>query len=590
LIFKQESMQPDGMEIPRIIIAALRGGSGKTILSIAIIAALSKLGKSIAPFKKGPDYIDAGWLALAAGRPCYNLDSFLLSQKDNLRSFLHHSADCSISVIEGNRGLYDGIDIEGSTSTAELAKLLRCPVVLCVDCTKITRTMAAVVMGCSLFDPDVTIKAVILNRIANRRHEKKLRDSIEHYCGIPVLGAIPKLDQQHFPERHLGLVPTPEHDWATDSIEAIAKIAEQHLDLNAILKISQQAPVLKAEVGSRKSEWGMRNGENRELNAEWGMGNGENRELKAEVGMRKVEVKRAGLGQKAEGREMNGEWGTLNAELGIGNVKTGDLRPENQFLHRESRIQHRVSSVKRTETSGQESAASNQRPATSDQQPLSSIEDSVPRIGIIRDSAFQFYYPENIDALSDGGAEVVFISPLKDRELLDLDALYIGGGFPETHAEQLAGNKSFSRQLKALADDGFPIYAECGGLMYLGEKLVLEGKSYPMAGILPVAFDFYKKPQGHGYTIVTVEGENPYYDVGTEIRGHEFHYSRVSNWSGGENDLVFCMKRGVGVDKDRDGIVYKNVLATYTHVHALGTPGWAAALIRNAVKFKNSRK
>jgi cobyrinic acid a,c-diamide synthase len=509
-------MQPDGMEIPRIIIAALRGGSGKTILSIAIIAALNKLGKSIAPFKKGPDYIDAGWLALAAGRPCYNLDSFLLSQEDNLQSFLHHSSDCSISVIEGNRGLYDGIDIEGSTSTAELAKLLRCPVVLCVDCTKITRTMAAVVMGCSLFDPDVILKAVILNRVANRRHEKKLRDSIEHYCGIPVVGAIPKLDQQHFPERHLGLVPTPEHDWANDSIEAIAKIAEQHLDLNAILEISQQAPVMVTEVGSGKSEWGMRIGENRGLNAEGGMGNAETR------------------GQKTEG--------------------------------------------------------SDQKTASTIQHPLSSIENPAPRIGIIRDSAFQFYYPENIDALSDGGAEVVFISPLKDRELLELDALYIGGGFPETHAEQLANNKSFSRQLKALADDGFPIYAECGGLMYLGEKLVLEGKSYTMAGILPVAFDFYKKPQGHGYTIVTVEGENPYYDVGTEIRGHEFHYSRVSNWSGGENDLVFRMKRGVGVDKDRDGIVYKNVLATYTHVHALGTPGWAGALIRNAVKFKNSRK
>jgi len=489
LIFEQKSVQTDGMEIPRIIIAALRGGSGKTILSIGIIAALNKLGKSIAPFKKGPDYIDAGWLALAAGRPCYNLDSFLLSQKDNLQSFLHHSANRSISVIEGNRGLFDGIDLEGSTSTAELAKLLRCPVVLCVDCTKITRTMAAVVLGCSLFDPDIMIKAVILNRVANRRHEKKLRDSIEHYCGIPVLGAIPKLDQQHFPERHLGLVPTPEHDWATDAIEAIAKIAEQHLDLNAILKISQQAPVLMIE----------------------------DRDRNAEGVMRKVEVKRI-------------------------------------------------------ETSGQEPEAINQQP--------------VPRIGIIRDSAFQFYYPENIDALSDGGAEVVFISPLKDRELLELDALYIGGGFPETHAQQLADNKSFSRQLKALADDGFPIYAECGGLMYLGEKLVLEGNTYPMVGVLPVAFDFYKKPQGHGYTIVTVEGANPYYDVGTEIRGHEFHYSRVSHWIGGETDLVFRMKRGVGIDKDRDGIVYKNVLATYTHVHALGTPGWAPALVRNAIKYK----
>ena len=126
--------------------------------------------------------------------------------------------------------------------------------------------------------------------------------------------------------------------------------------------------------------------------------------------------------------------------------------------------------------------------------------------------------------------------------------------------------------------------------MYLGEKLVLDGKSYPMAGILPVAFDFYKKPQGHGYTILSVEGENPFYEVGTEIRGHEFHYSRVSRWSGDKSNLVFRMKRGAGIDKDRDGILYKNVLATYTHVHALGTPGWAGALIRNAVKFKKSRK
>ena len=258
-------MQPIGMEFPRIIIAALRGGSGKTLLSIGIIAALSESDKSIAPFKKGPDYIDAGWLALAAGRPCYNLDSFLLNEEQNLQSFLSHSIDCDISVIEGNRGLYDGIDLEGSTSTAELAKLIKCPVILCVDCTKITRTMAAVVAGCIQFDPEVSIKGVILNRVANARHEKKLRDSIEHYCRIPVLGTIPKLSEQHFPERHLGLVPTPEHGWATDSITAVTRIAQQHLDLNAIVEIAQQAPKLNAEIGMRnaeirdqKSELGMR--------------------------------------------------------------------------------------------------------------------------------------------------------------------------------------------------------------------------------------------------------------------------------------------------------------------------------------------
>ena len=533
MILKQESMQPDGMEIPRIMIAALRGGSGKTILSIGIIAALTKLGKSIAPFKKGPDYIDAGWLALAADRPCYNLDSFLLSQEDNLQSFRYHSTGHALSVIEGNRGLFDGIDLEGSTSTAELAKLLECPVVLCVDCTKITRTMAAVVMGCTLFDPDVMVKAVILNRVANSRHEKKLRNSIEHYCDIPVLGAIPKLDQQHFPERHLGLVPTPEHDWANDAIEAISQIAEQHLDLNAILKISRQAPVLRTEDRGQQTE---------------------------------------DRGQTTEDRSQRSGVRNLNGELGTGNAEAKNQKTENNLPYRESSIPAKLGF-----------------PPHSNQHPVSSVEKSAPRIGIIRDSAFQFYYPENIDALSKGGAKVVFLSPLKDRELPRLDALYIGGGFPETHADHLANNKSFNRQLKDLAEDGLPIYAECGGLMYLGEKLLLEGKAYPMVGIFPLVFDFFKKPQGHGYTIIAVEGENPYYDVGSEIKGHEFHYSRVSNWTGNDGDLIFRMRRGTGISKDRDGILYKNVLATYIHVHALGTPGWSGALIRNAVNYKNSR-
>ena len=195
--------------------------------------------------------------------------------------------------------------------------------------------------------------------------------------------------------------------------------------------------------------------------------------------------------------------------------------------------------VKRTETGGRKPEARNQRPATRNPQPAASIEHPAVRIGVIRDSAFQFYYPENIDALGARGAEIVYVSPLKDPELPELDALYIGGGFPETHAEQLSANTSLS-QLKALAEDGFPIYAECGGLMYLGEQLILEGKSYPMVGILPVAFDFFKRPQGHGYTIIKVEGENPYYEVGSEIRGHEFHYSRVSNRAGGETIWSFA--------------------------------------------------
>jgi cobyrinic acid a,c-diamide synthase len=462
------------------MIAALRGGSGKTILSIGLIAAWKKQKKSIAPFKKGPDYIDTGWLALAAGRPCYNLDTFLLETPQILKTFTAHTRKNDIAVIEGNRGLFDGIDLAGSTSTGELAKLLETPVLLCVDCTKITRTMAPVISGLMQFDSDVMIKGVVLNRVAGLRHERILRDNIEHYCGIPVLGAIPKLTAQIFPERHMGLVPTPEHDWAGESIDTAAQVASEHIDLDAIYELIQDLPPLKVIASSLKSA-----------------------------------------------------------------VASQALN-----IHRES---------------------------------------SSPRIGIIKDSAFQFYYPENIDALKQAGAETIFISPLATKSLPELDALYIGGGFPETHARQLAENKSFNKALKALAEDGLPIYAECGGLMYLGEELVLEKKSYPMVGVLPLSFDFYPRPQGHGYTVVTVENENPFYEVGTEIRGHEFHYSRVRHWSGKEKDLVFRMQRGVGITRDKDGIRYKNVLATYTHIHALGTPNWARAIVRNAIAYQKKK-
>jgi cobyrinic acid a,c-diamide synthase len=469
------------------MIAALRGGSGKTILSIGLIAAWKKQKKSIAPFKKGPDYIDTGWLALAAGRPCYNLDTFLLETPQILKTFTAHTRKNDIAVIEGNRGLFDGIDLAGSTSTGELAKLLKTPVLLCVDCTKITRTMAAVISGLMQFDPDVMIKGVLLNRVAGPRHERILRDNIEHYCGIPVLGAIPKLTAQVFPERHMGLVPTPEHDWAAESIDTAAQVASEHIDLDAIYELIQHLPQID-QISS-------------------------------------IQHPASSSRQSHENDKIQ--------ETGTGSIK--------------------------------------------------------PKIGIIKDSAFQFYYPENIDALKQAGAETVFISPLAEKTLPELDAMYIGGGFPETHARQLAENERFRKELKTLAEDGLPIYAECGGLMYLGEELVLQEESYPMVGVLPLAFDFYSRPQGHGYTVVTVENENPFYEVGAEIRGHEFHYSRVRHWRGDEKDLVFRMQRGVGITRDKDGICYKNVLATYTHIHALGTPHWARSLVRNAIAYQEKK-
>jgi cobyrinic acid a,c-diamide synthase len=233
-------------------------------------------------------------------------------------------------------------------------------------------------------------------------------------------------------------------------------------------------------------------------------------------------------------------------------------------------------------------SAEAEAPASSHRATMQAAER--PRIGILRDAAFQFYYPDNIEAITRAGAEVVFLSPLSEATLPPLDALYIGGGFPETHAAELAANQTFRDQLHQLADTGFPIYAECGGLMYLGRHLVLDHQSYPMAGILPISYGFSKRPQGHGYTIVDVVRDNAYFPVGTRLYGHEFHYSSVDDWDDGtEAQLAFKMARGAGFQNGFDGVCYKNVLATYTHLHALGTPQWAPALVRQAAKYRLRR-
>ncbi|PIE67869.1 MAG: cobyrinic acid a,c-diamide synthase [Deltaproteobacteria bacterium] len=469
---KQASSNQPSPATPGIVVAALRGGSGKTIFSVGIIAALKSLGKTVAPFKKGPDYIDAGWLALAAGRPCYNLDSFLINRDILLGSYHTHTRNTDFTLIEGNRGLYDCINTKGETSTAELAKLLKLPVILCLDATKITRTMAAVVGGITAFDTDVRIGGVVLNRVAGKRHQSILTRSIEAYTGVPVLGAVPKLRKQRFPERHMGLVPTPEHSWAAPAIDAIREVALEHLDIDRIHELAAIAEP----------------------------------------------------------------------------VETGAFH-----------------------LSGQSSP-----PADSE----------APVIGILRDSAFQFYYPENLEALEASGAKLVFASPLEDKALPRVDALYIGGGFPETHAGELAANTDFRLALKALADMGLPIYAECGGLMYLGERLDLKEGRFDMAGVLPVVFGLSKRPQGHGYTVVRVDGNNPYYKKGTTLQGHEFHYSSIKEWKGDADDLAFTMERGNGFLDGRDGVCVNNVLATYTHIHALGTPAWAKALVAQARAYR----
>lgn len=471
---------------PRLVVAGIKGGSGKTTLSLGLTAAFKRRkGLRVIPFKKGPDYIDAGWMSLAAHNPCYNLDPFLISREKVLESFIAHFHG-DIAVIEGNRGLYDGMDAEGSYSTAELAKLLRSPVILIVDCTKMTRTTAAIVLGCMEMDRAVAIKGIVLNQVSGSRHESVVRASIEKYCSLPVLGAIPRLKDGEFPERHMGLTPYHEHPATEQAISFVEQTAGEYLDLDRILDIANGAEPLedsnKSPVTSNE----------------------------------------------------------LNEKKGSDPLLVTDVT--------------RHSSLK---------------------------------IGVIRDTAFQFYYPENLEELESRGAGIIDINALSDTALPDIDALYIGGGFPETNALKLAENASFRNSVRAMVERGLPVYAECGGLMFLGESIIVEGRKHPMVGVFPITFEMKEKPQAHGYTIVEIERENPFYPVGTVLHGHEFHYSAVVSMEEAESiHMAFGMKRGQGIRSKRDGMCYKNVLATYTHVHVLGARDWAAGLINRALEFK----
>jgi cobyrinic acid a,c-diamide synthase len=462
---------------PRLVIAGLKGGAGKTVAALGLVCAWQRQGLQVIPFKKGPDYIDAGWLSQAAKRPCYNLDPFLMSKKIIRKSFAFRAKDADISVIEGNRGLFDGVDESGSSSTAELAKWLDAPIVLVLDCTKMTRTAAALVSGCQRFDPELRIEGVILNQIAGSRHETIVRQSVEKYTGLSVLGTLPRMKDDPIPMRHLGVTPWEEHPQAAKALDRLGQMVTESVDIHALAKIADQ-------------------------NSKWGFGNRDGAEL----------------------------------------------------------------------FPGTEEIPSSQ----------------TPLVGVIRDGAFQFYYPENLEALEKAGAKLTFLDSLQGGGLPELDALYIGGGFPETQAARLSANKAMRKDLYQAIHQGLPVYAECGGLMYLGRQLIWHGQTYPMIGAIGWDFVVGKRPVGHGYSALEVISQNPFYNVGKILRGHEFHYSRPVLVDKGNSGKLSCrVIRGHGFDGQLEGIVFKNIFGTYTHIHALERPEWATRLVKIAIEYRH---
>lgn len=463
---------------PRIVVGGLSGDSGKTVVSCGLLSCFRDRGLNVSAFKKGPDYIDAAWLSLASGRPARNLDTYLMGFATVKESFLKNAGKNYVSVIEGNRGLFDGVDPNGTHSTAELAKLLQAPVIIILNISKTTRTAAAMILGCMRLDAEMKVAGVILNHVANERHARLAKEAIETITGVPVLGAIPRLSVKSIlPSRHLGLITPGEFERSVPFLRETQKVIEDNVDVAGIIEAANGVPPLECE--------------------------------------------------------------TMHVEE----------TPVREYHGGDNKV----------------------------------------RIGYFKDESFSFYYPENLEMLEGAGAKLIAILPARGKLSDDLDTLYIGGGFPEMNLIDLISNRDMMTAIKEMAEDGLPIYAECGGLMYLARSIEWSGEECSMSSVLPIRVRMHDKPQGHGYCEAVVDHETPFFKLGTVIKGHEFHYSEIFDHDP-RIKTAFSLSRGVGCFDKRDGLTYKNVFASYLHIHATSSPEWVSGMIGCARKHRDSKK
>ncbi len=463
------------MNVPRVVIAGDRSSAGKTTVCIGLLSALRENGLEVQGFKVGLDYIDPGFHTLVSGRSSRNLDGFLMPPDVVREIFTRGCEGADIAVIEGVRGLYEGLNYDDDVgSTAQIAKILDCPVILVIDAGSITRSVAAVVNGYKNLDSEVQIAGVILNNIGSDRHGEKAQKAVEKYSGTKVIGRIPRSSELKISMRHLGLITATEcksrwNDFSSvfDKIKTSVGV---NVDLKALFDIANSARPL---------------------------------------GVPESRIFNAG---RSEG-----------AEVGI---------------------------------------------------------------AVAFDEAFNFYYQDTLDLLAQEGAELVYFSPIRDTKLPEgVDALYIGGGFPELYAEALSANTRMLDAVKLFYDNYGVIYAECGGLMYLMDELEYKGDCFELCGVIKGSVRF-----GEKRVVNYVEGEIQRDCIvgkkGRRFKGHEFHHSEIV--LEGNSDFAYKVLRGEGIRDRMDGIITKNCLASFAHLHAASYTEFAKNFVTSARTLRTS--
>ncbi|AKG53577.1 cobyrinic acid A,C-diamide synthase [Dehalogenimonas sp. WBC-2] len=440
------------MLIPRIVIAGTSSGVGKTTIATGLTYALRRRGRKIQPYKCGPDYIDPGYLSMAAGAPCHNLDTWMLPEAHLKELFMQFARDKDIALIEGVMGLFDGHrKTSGGGSTAHLAKLLKAPVVLVLNIAKMGESAAAMALGYCSYDPDLKITGIILNQVGSQSHLNSAKTAIEERCHIPVIGALPKNAELNIPERHLGLTPVAESETETAFLDKLGDIIEANIDIELLMELAGQAPDFPSI--------------------------------------------------------------------------------DNPILFPKSPMPRRC------------------------------------RIAVARDAAFNFYYQANIELLNAWGADIVYFSPIADACLpAGVNGVYIGGGFPEVFLQELEANCSMKLAIQSAVAAGLPVYAECGGLMYLSESITnFAHQSFKMVGLLPGGCVMQGKLQRLGYTVAEALKDTPLAEKGQELRGHMFHWSHLE--APGTAEAAYHI---IEPNNHLEGFVSgpkNNLLASYLHLH-----------------------
>jgi len=446
------------LKIPRIVLAGTTSSVGKTSITCSIIYALQKRGFSVQPFKVGPDYIDPSYLTTISKNETYNLDVWLMGQKQVLDSFVSHS-NSDISVIEGVMGYYDGFGGNSNyASTHHVASITKSPVLLVLDASKTARSIGATALGFQKFHRNSRIVGIILNKIGSQKHEILCRDALEK-IKLPIIGVIPKNPILNLESRHLGLISTYDNKILKNKLEKTVKIISESLDVDKILKI----------------------------------------------------------------------------------IKNPISLPKNK-----------QNVIKKTKV----------------------------KIAVALDNSFNFYYDDNLNALRCQGASLTFFSPIKDKKIPKCDGLYIGGGFPEILGNNLSKNQIMKKSIKKLSEDNFPIYAECGGLMYLTKSITNNNKKYKMVGLFDAETVMTKKMRLN-YTKGKLSSKNILSNTLHAFRGHEFHYSQLESVPS-DSKFAFSLEIGEGIINQQDGLIQNNTLASYGHLY-FDSSNYAEIFVKNCL-------